>query len=40
MNNALELQKESNRVKTAAESEFDKQKALFEQQITHLTQKT
>jgi hypothetical protein len=40
MNSALEKEKESNRVKIASESEFDKQKALYLQQIEHLTQKT
>ena len=40
MNQALEKEKESNRVKIASESEFDKQKALYLQQIEHLTQKT
>ena len=40
MNSAMEQQKESQRVKVASESEFDKQKALYLQQIEHLTQKT
>ena len=40
MNQSLEKQKETSRRQQASESEFDKQKALFMQQIEHLTQKT
>ena len=40
MNSALEQQKEIQREKVASDSEFDKQKALYLQQIDHLTQKT
>lgn len=39
MNQSLEKQKEIARLQKASESEFDKQKALFVQQIEHLTQK-
>ena len=37
MNSALEQQKEIQREKVASDSEFDKQKALYLQQIDHLT---
>lgn len=37
MNQALEKQKEAARTIKASESEFDKQKALYLQQIEHLT---
>lgn len=40
MNTAFEDQKSKEREKIANESEFDKQKALYLQQIEHLTQKT
>ena len=40
MNSAFEDQKSKEREKIANESEFDKQKALYLQQIEHLTQKT
>lgn len=40
MNASLEKQKEIGRLQKANESEFDKQKALYLQQIEHLTQKT
>ena len=40
MNQSLEKQKEIARMQKAAESEYDKQKALYLQQIEHLTQKT
>ena len=40
MNASLEKQKEIARIQKASESEFDKQKALFLQQIEHLKQKT
>ena len=36
----FEKQKEIVRMQKASESEFDKQKALFQQQIEHLQQKT
>lgn len=38
MNEAMEKEKETQRTKVASESEFDKQKALYLQQIEHLTQ--
>ena len=38
MNEAIEKEKEIQRTKVASESEFDKQKALYLQQIEHLTQ--
>jgi len=38
MNEATEKEKEIQRTKVASESEFDKQKALYLQQIEHLTQ--
>jgi len=40
MNSSLEKQKEIARIQKASESEYDKQKALYLQQIEHLTQKT
>ena len=40
MNLSLEKQKEIARIQKASESEYDKQKALYLQQIEHLTQKT
>ena len=40
MNAALEAQKEAQRLQKSQESEFDKQKALYLQQIEHLNQKT
>ena len=39
MNASLEKQKEIARVQKASESEYDKQKALYVQQIEHLTQR-
>ena len=39
MNMSLEKQKEITRTQKASESEYDKQKALYVQQIEHLTQK-
>ena len=39
MNLSLEKQKEIARIQKASESEYDKQKALYLQQIEHLTQK-
>lgn len=40
MNESIERQKEVARIQKNNESEFDKQKALYVQQIEHLTQKT
>ena len=40
MNQSLEKQKDIARMQKASESEYDKQKALYLQQIEHLTQKT
>ena len=40
MNLSIEKQKEITRLQRTSESEFDKQKALFQQQIEHLKQKT
>ena len=40
MNQSLEKQKEIARMQRQSESEYDKQKALYLQQIEHLTQKT
>ena len=40
MNQSLEKQKDIARMQKASESEYDKQKALYMQQIEHLTQKT
>ena len=40
MNASLEKQKDIARMQKASESEYDKQKALYMQQIEHLTQKT
>lgn len=40
MNQSLEKQKEIARMQKTSESEYDKQKALYQQQIEHLTQKT
>ena len=39
MNQSLEKQKEIARLSKTSESEYDKQKALYLQQIEHLTQK-
>jgi len=40
MNQSLEKQKEIARMQRQSESEYDKQKALYLQQIEHLSQKT